>query len=133
MLEKLQKIQKLVEECMEELSKPGLKIKLKKQKVSTLTKTAPNFSLNERAFMKKYGKNLSGPKKFVILTAYIAKGNTKKIVKSEEITKKWNKLLSFMGGKSQKNYSTRAKENGWINSPEYGNYVLTEEWIEILK
>lgn len=129
MLQKLQKIQKLVEECLEELSES----KLKKKKIKTSIKNTPNFLLNERAFIKRYGKNLSGPKKFVLLAAYIAKGNTKKIVKSEEITKKWKKLLSFMGGKSQKNYSTRAKENGWINSPEYGNYILTEQWVEILK
>lgn len=133
MLEKLKKIQSLLNECVEELSKPELKNSPKKQKGNQPIKISPNFSLNERAFMKKYGKTLSGPKKFVLLTAYIAKGNTKKVIKSEEITKKWNKLLSFMGGKSQKNYSTRAKENGWINSPEYGNYILTEEWIKILK
>jgi len=134
MLEKLQKIQKLLTECFEELSKPGPKTNFKKQKTDASVKISPNFSLNERAFIKKYGKTLSGPKQFVLLVSYIAKGDSKNIVKSEEITKKWNKLSSFMvGGKSQRNFGTRAKENGWIDSPKYGSYTLSKEWTSIFK
>lgn len=134
MLEKLQKIQYLLEECIEEMSKSGLKNGPKKQRKNKPANILPNFSLNERAFMKKYGKTLSGPKQFVLLVSYIARGDGKNVVKSEEITKRWNKLSSFMiGGKSQRNFGTRAKENGWVDSPKHGNYTLSKEWTNIFE
>jgi hypothetical protein len=132
MLEKLQKIQNLIAECIKELSKSKSDSKFKKQIINKVSKQLLDFSLNDRAFIKKYGKNLSGPKKFVLLVAYIARGGINNVVESKEITKKWNKVSSFMGGKSQKNFGTRAKENGWLNSPKYGSYVLSKNWGDIL-
>ncbi|MDD4411836.1 MAG: hypothetical protein PHO58_05025 [Bacilli bacterium] len=132
MLEKLKKIQNLLNECIEELSNSDLKTNFNKQKNKQTTRIYPDFSLNERAFIKKYGKTLSGPKQFVLLVSYIAKGDNKNIVKSEDITKEWNRLSSFMvGGKSQRNFSTRAKENGWIDSPKHGSYTLSKNWTNI--
>lgn len=133
MLKKLQKIQELLSECIAELSKSEQIKPSNKIEASNLIRKDLDFSLNIRAFMKKYGKDLSGPKKFTLLIAYIAEGDDKKIVKSEELSKELKSLKSFFNGKTKKNYSTRAKENGWINSPNRGGYVITKNWLDIIK
>lgn len=90
-----------------------------------------DFSLNSRAFFKKYGKGLSGPKKFVLVVAYLAKGNSDSGVSYEEAEKCWKKHKTLLGGTMANNYGTRAKEGEWLDSPKYGIYILTGKWQEI--
>jgi hypothetical protein len=70
-----------------------------------------DFSLNERAFIKKHAKGLSGPKKFVLLVAYLAKGQASKAVTIKELTKNWNRMTSsnLLGGKFNPFYTNVAK------------------------
>lgn len=93
---------------------------------------ALSFSLNIRAFMKKYAKGLSGPQKLALLLARIVKGKSGQAITSEQLTTEWNRMKSVMGGRFNAAYITRAKEHGWIDSAERGSYVLSDTWKEAL-
>jgi hypothetical protein len=100
-----------------------------KSKRPTNGKVAPpvDFDVNERAFMKAHGRGLSGPKKFVLLAAYMVKGRSGAEVELGEVLKRWNRMKSLLG-KFNLSYTNRAKENGWVNPREKGVYVLTSSW-----
>jgi len=88
-----------------------------------------SFALNGRAFMKKYGANLSGPKKFTLLLARLAHGKVGVDVSVKEIESAWNRMKGVMGPYNSA-HSTRAKERGWLNSPKHGVYSLSDSWKE---
>jgi len=93
----------------------------------------PDFSMSLRAFAKKFGKGLSGPKKFVLLVAYLAKGKSATTVQLAAVEKTWNKLTSQLGGKFNNAYATRAREGDWVDTEKSGAYRLRPSWAEILK
>lgn len=106
--------------------------KRKKTKGPPLTKDI-NFSLNERAFVKRYAADKSGPKKFTLLLAYLAKGEVGKSIKVGEIRKHWGKMSARqLLGKFNRFYPNDAKTKGWINPKEHGSYALTKEWENVL-
>ena len=92
-----------------------------------------DFSINKRAFISRYAAKKSGPKKFVLLLAYLAKGEINKSIKLSIIRKYWNsmKAKQFLG-KFNMFYPSDAKTKGWIDSKEYGSYILTKEWKVVL-
>lgn len=103
----------------------------------TITKTVRrdniSFSVNERAFAKRYATDKSGPKRFTLLLAYLVKGEVDKNIELSEIKKHWNKMSAKnMLGKFNMFYPNDAKNRGWIDSKEYGKYNLTAEWKDIL-
>ena len=92
-----------------------------------------DFSINERAFVNRYATDKSGPKKFTLMLAYLAKGEVEKNIQLSEIKKHWGKMTSkSLLGKFNMFYPNDAKTRGWIDSKEYGCYNLTNEWKEIL-
>jgi hypothetical protein len=86
-----------------------------------------DYGLNERAFMKAHGRSLSGQKKFVLLTAYIAKGKVGAEVTLGDIQRHWNRMTAMLG-KFNLSYTIRAKENGWVDTKRKGIYVLSQTW-----
>ncbi len=92
-----------------------------------------NYSLNERAFALRYAKGKSGPKKFTILIAFLSKGKIGCDVALRDIEALWNKMKAkdFLGAFNRK-YSSKAKNNGWVNSRGTGLYYLTDEWRNVL-
>jgi len=92
--------------------------------------SALSFDHNARAFMKRYGRDLSGPQKFTLLLARLAKGDVTRQVALAELEKHWNSMKSLMDGPFNRAHSNRAKDNGWVDSPERGIYVLTPSWKE---
>src|SRR5258708_394109 len=48
-----------------------------------------DFTKSERAFIKAHAKGLSGTRKFVLLVAYIAKGQVGKEVQLSDLHKRW--------------------------------------------
>lgn len=91
------------------------------------------FSINERAFVKRYAGNKSGPKKFVLLLAYLTKGEVGKDIELSKIRKIWDKMSAKnMLGKFNLFYSNDAKNRGWVDSKKHGTYALTDEWGSIL-
>jgi len=109
------------------------KAKERKQKAETMHTIDIDFSLNKSAFVKRYASDKSGPKKFTLLLAYLAKGEVGKIIKVGEIRKHWSKMSAKqMLGKFNRFYPSDAKTKGWIDPKEHGSYALTKEWKNVL-
>ena len=121
---------------VEKLEKAVFGSDMKEKKLSVKTsdiKTDIDFSINERAFVKRYTTDKSGPKKFTLLLAYLAKGEIDKNIQLSEIKKHWGKMTSkALLGKFNMFYPNDAKTRGWIDSKEYGSYNLTNEWKAIV-
>lgn len=102
---------------------------------STQTKqsksTSVDFDVNARAFFKQHASNMSGPKKVTLVLAYLAQGDIEQEKTLEEISDQWKKVEGLLGGKIQKMYATRAKEQDWIDSSKQGVYLLRPKWTEI--
>jgi len=92
-----------------------------------------NFQLNERAYVKRYAADKSGPKKFTLLLAYLAKGQTDKNIKFAEIRQLWNKMSGkSLLGEFNGYYPNAAKTSGWVDSKEHAAYSLTKEWAAVM-
>jgi hypothetical protein len=103
-------------------------IRQKKQLV-THNITESDLNSGNRAFIKKFVKRKTpGPNKFVILLSWMVKGKTNINIKNDEIKKQWNRVKGLMGGKYQRMYATRAKENGWVDSNKKGLVHLVSNW-----
>ncbi len=117
-----------------------LEVEVFRKKQNTPSRTVSNraalqldFSVNIRAFMKRYATGRSGPKKFVMLLAYLAKGDTSKEIGLNELKASWNRMSAknFLG-KFNGFYSNEAKTRGWVDSNKHGAYHLSEEWKSAL-
>jgi len=107
--------------------------KNKMKSASKISTRNIDFSINERAFVKRYAVDKSGPKKFTLLLAYFAKGEVDKNFVLSDIKNHWNKMSAKnMLGKFNMFYPNDAKNRGWIDSKEYGKYNLTNEWNNVL-
>lgn len=133
---RLRQIISLAETCLAELgvvkSKNQGRVARSASKKITTQIGKLDFKLNSRAFFKKYGKGLSGPKRFVLVVAYIAKGNKQSNLTSDEVKSCWNKHQKLLDGKLTTGvYGTRAKEDGWLDATKNGSYHLTDSWETI--
>lgn len=112
----------------------GDKSKRTKDSTKTSVKTKSSkldFSINIRAFVKRFATDKSGPKKFVLLLAYLTKGEIGKNVALGDIRTEWSKMSGKnLLGKFNRFYSNEAKTQGWIDSKEYGTYCLADTWQE---
>jgi len=92
-----------------------------------------DFTMGIRGFVKRYAKGISGPKKFALLLAYLAKGDLKKTIPFVEIKKHWNNLTakSLFGMEFNSFFASFAKENDWVNSEKNGSYNLRPSWKAI--
>lgn len=112
----------------------GDKAKRAKDNAKTPVKTKNpklDFSINIRAFVKRFATDKSGPKKFVLLLAYLTKGEIGKNVVLGDIRKEWGKMSGKnLLGKFNRFYPNEAKTQGWIDSKEYGTYCLADTWQE---
>lgn len=89
-----------------------------------------NFDLPLRAVMNAHARRLSGPQKFTLLLAALTKGKTGTPIEAKELQRQWNKMKEPMGGVYNGAYSTRAKANGWVDTPKHGAYTLLPHWKE---
>ena len=87
----------------------------------------PMFSLNPRAFMKKYGRDGTGAQKFTLLLARLANGDPSREVTFETIKGQWDKMKGIIG-KFNPSYSLRAKDEDWVDTKKQGVYVLKPSW-----
>ena len=87
-----------------------------------------NFSLPIRAFVKKHGRAMSGAQRFTLLVAYMTGGSENKQILLTDIQKRWSKMTGLLGGEFNTAHSVRAKDQGWVDSPERGAYVILPSW-----
>lgn len=95
-------------------------------------RTKPDLSLPVRAFMKQHGKGLGGGQKFTVLLAKLTGGKIGIAVTLKEIERNWNRMTALMRGKFNPAYTTRAKDNGWVDTPKPGHYALRSGWEKAL-
>jgi hypothetical protein len=91
-----------------------------------------DLSLPIRPFIKRHAREASGPQKFTLLVAHVAGGDLGIEVPRGEIEKQWNKMTGLMGGEFNAAYSSRARDNGWVDSPKFGVYKLLPGWKGVL-
>ena len=96
------------------------------------TSIGVDFELPIRPFIKRYAAGMSGPKKFVLLLARMVKGTVGAGVSRAEIEKTWESMTGLMGAPFNGAYANRAKDEGWVDSPKFGQYALLQEWKRIL-
>ena len=109
----------------------GKRTPLKNTEESSVEKPELNFSLNIRAFARKFLAGKNGPKKFTLLLAYLARGKPGKDIELADIQKNWDSMSSKkLLGKFNRYYSNEAKTQGWVNSNERGIYCLSDSWRE---
>lgn len=89
-----------------------------------------DFDLPDRAFVKQYARGLSGPKKFVLLLAFMTRGSTGKDVQLSEVEKLWNRMTSpsLLGYRFNRFYPITAREHGWVSLKKKGVYTLRNTW-----
>jgi len=140
LLSKLHQARTLVDECIAEIQGQPLHKAARTPAHAPRQKSAPvprdlDFDVHERAFVKTHARGLSGPKKFVLLVAYLAKGKVGTEVSVKEVEKRWNKMTAsnLLDGEFNTYYSTTGKENGWVNTKKQGVYVLRPSWTQVLK
>ena len=128
----LQQIKSLVDNALTERS--GHRPKTSKRSVSPpIVAVQLSFKMNLLAFMKKYSQGLPGQNKFTLLLAGLTKGSISKQVSKSELERQWNKMKVIVGGKFNGAYANRAKANGWVDTPKYGVYTLSDNWEDALR
>ncbi|MCE9586222.1 hypothetical protein K8R04_02795 [Candidatus Uhrbacteria bacterium] len=133
-LAQLKVAQGIVNRCITALELPATRATARKMSIPTAPKvTNVDFSLNARNFVKTYGRNMNGQKKFVLLLAYLTKGKTGTDVETGTITPLWGKMKAkeLLGYAYNDKYPTAAKTSGWIDSKKHGTYHLRDAWNEI--
>jgi hypothetical protein len=101
------------------------------EKNATDLSTKINFSLNERAFVKRNAVKKSGSEKFTLMVAYLTKGKVGETVSLGTIQEHWNKMKSLLG-EFNRFHSNEAKTRGWVDTEGRGIYKLTDEWEQVL-
>jgi hypothetical protein len=133
--DKLEVIRSLVSDCLSLIAKPERRRNQRSPAIMKDKELLPSlrFDSNARAFVKSHAKGLSGPKKFVLILAYLAKGDIHKEVSLGNIQKLWNSMTSssLLGMEFNLSFSIRAKENGWVDSKKRGIYTLDDSWKTI--
>jgi len=92
---------------------------------------ALDFTLPARAFIRRYARKMTGPQKFTALLAWLAKGKAEVSIDFQRIRRDWDRMTEPMGGKFNPAYTTRAVDNGWVESPKKGTYRLRSGWNQI--
>jgi len=92
-----------------------------------------DFSKPIRPFMKSYSKSLSGSKKFVLLVAWLAKGDLKKQIALAEIKKQWGQMTSILEMDFNLFFTGDAKDRDWVETRSKGLYSLRPAWTDVVK
>jgi len=139
MISKLEQIRSLVDECLGGLrsgeEQQGLAAEGDPQE-SKLERTQSSNEIDlgkpVRPFMKNYDR-LSGTRKFVLLLAWVSKGDLEKQVSLSEVVALWSGMKGMLGMDFNRKFSTEAKDKDWVESKKHGFYNLRPSWGDVLK
>lgn len=95
--ENLLEIKALVDRCLADLdfTKPRRAVKANR-KANSASAIQIDLDVPVRAFVKKYAKGMSGPKKFTLLLARLAQGDLKAEIALSQIESSWNKMRGYI-------------------------------------
>jgi hypothetical protein len=124
-----------IKERLEKLEKAVFSGRGTTEEVSTVSTSALDFSLNERAFIKRYSAGFNGQEFFTLIAAYLSGGKDSVSVDLLKIKSVWKSCFGMIGVPYASTFSTRAKENGWVDSSKEtrASYVLGKHWKDIFK
>jgi hypothetical protein len=91
------------------------------------------FALPVRPFIKKYAGGMSGSKRLTLLVAHTAKGKPGTPIECAQVQKLWGSMKTLMGSAYNPVHVSRARDQGWIDSPKSGTLVLLAGWKEIVQ
>ena len=130
--QKLKQIITLANDCLAGISDKHIP---EHKQLSGIHATEPQqikYNMSASAFMKKHStKNMNGPKKFVLLLAYLAKGDVNQNIELNKIEKTWNKMNRILKKHYNRSDSIVARDNGWVDTRKHGQYYLRDSWQEI--
>ncbi len=121
----LDRLTRLEEVVFGNKEKPDSKLKIPNKKGRL------DFSLNERAFLKKYFFKFNGQQTFALICAALSKGKTDTPINLSGIKKTWKNCQGIIKYPYSSIYSTRAKENNWVVPGNKATYSIRPSWIEI--
>lgn len=87
-----------------------------------------DFELPMRAFIKRYARGLSGPRRFTLLLARLSGGRIGHPVETKNLEREWNRMTEPMNGSFNSAYGSRARDEGWVDTATRGTFVLRSEW-----
>jgi hypothetical protein len=132
---KLEEARKLIDDAIVLMS--GIDASARRTKDTGAKKadsgTTLDFSMSDRAFVKANTKGMSGPKKLVMLVAYLAKGQETARVPVTDITAAWARMTGILGMKFNPAHVSRARDNDWIDTEKTGVYLLRPSWKRVLE
>ena len=135
LINKLETIQALAADCLTLLVQSRQLQKSRPTRANRSLASTASLSIesNARAFVRRHCKDMSGPKKFVLILGYLTKGDISREAPLGDIKKLWNtmKSRSVLGMKFNLFFSNKAKESGWVNSKKRGFYNLDRSWKDI--
>jgi hypothetical protein len=127
------RIEKL-EKDVNELKKTVLSGKPKSTPKKNETNVKIDLDIPIRAYAKRYAAGKSGPQKFVLILAHLAKGDVGKNIEINNLRAQWSKMSGKnLLGEYNSFYSDRAKTEGWVDSPKHSIYCLTKEWRKVYR
>jgi len=131
MISDLRQAQTLIQRCVDGLAKtgPSPAAAREKRRPSVERPALPDFEKGFRSFAKTYGKGLSGPRKFVVVVAWLGKGSADKQVRLADAESKWRKTTALLGSFNRK-FTVVARENDWVETKRTGYYNLRPSWQE---
>lgn len=106
------------------------------QEAPTIAKIGElDFSLNQRAFIKRYSAGFNGQKFFVLILAYLSGGKELAPINLSQIKTVWKSCAGIIGEPYASTYSTRAKENSWADAVKdtRASYMLGKHWQDIFE
>lgn len=129
---KLKQVKVLVEECLLALDNGGNR-QAEAVPTETPNSVAPDidFTRPVRPYMKIFA-GLSGSRKFVLLLAWLAKGDLEKQVPLSEIQSLWDSMSGMLKTKFNRKFSSEAKDADWVDTRKFGLYNLRPNWKEAL-
>ena len=129
---RLDQIKTLTDECIAMLASLGPASSVSSSRVVA---KSVDLTIQVKAVVKRHAKSMSGPEKFTLLLAWLAKGNLKTEVQLDSIMSVWNKMSAknLLGGKFNHFYPNQAKTIDWVESKKTGKYNLRPGWQEIFK
>jgi hypothetical protein len=90
-----------------------------------------DFSTPARPFMKSFA-GLSGARKFVLLVAWMSKGDPETQVSLSEVENLWHSMSGMLKATFNRKFTSDAKESDWVQTKKVGFYNLRPSWKEVL-
>lgn len=132
LISKLEQLRSLADECLHSLQGGAFQASAATPAANnTVSSEDVDFSVPARPFMKTF-VGLSGAKKFVLLVAWLVKGDLEKQVALSDVESLWASMAGMLGVKFNRKFSSDAKDFDWVQSKKTGFYNLRPHWKHAL-